>query len=149
MRLASINRIYIDAAVFNNPRYRVFRYRNCFFTIPKTCSTFALTDDFSFSRRFCCPCFHPGPLAIVERRLLILYHIFFPLVLVVIASSRFSAQIYPLVSTDFFFLARHQLVGLDNITDVPCCRLYYLHSPYPLTEKLLCGKTERSKIDDR
>ena len=52
IRFASANNIFNFAVCFRRPRYRVFRYRNRPFTTPKTCSTFARTDDFSCSLRF-------------------------------------------------------------------------------------------------
>ena len=52
IRFASANNILNFAICFRRPRYRVFRYRNRPFTTPKTCSTFARTDDFSCSLRF-------------------------------------------------------------------------------------------------
>ena len=51
MRFASANSIFSFAVCFRSPRYRVFLYLNCPFTTPNTCSTFALTEDFSCSRR--------------------------------------------------------------------------------------------------
>ena len=46
--------IFTLAVCFCRPRYHIFRYRNLPFTIAKTCSTFALTEDFSRLRHFTC-----------------------------------------------------------------------------------------------
>ena len=53
-RFAKANSIFSFAVCFRRHRYRVFRYLNRPFTTAKICSTFALTDDFSCSRRLIC-----------------------------------------------------------------------------------------------
>ena len=96
IRFARANSIFIFAVCFGRPRYRVFRKPNCPFTTPNTCSTFALTDDFSCSRRLIWAWERTDSFLICDGRRLVLYLIFFPLVFLVMASSRFSAPRYPL-----------------------------------------------------
>ena len=72
IRFASANRIFSLAICFRRPRYLVFRYRSWPFTTPKTCSTLARTEDFSFSRRLICPRERLSACLLCEGRLLIL-----------------------------------------------------------------------------
>ena len=84
------------AVCFCKPRFRVFRYRNCPFTTPKTCSALARIEDFSCSLRLSCPCDLADCFFICEGRRLSLYRIRLPDLFFVTASSRLSAPRYPL-----------------------------------------------------
>ena len=84
MRLARVNRIYSDAAVFTNPRYRVFRYRNCYPTAPtgsyapETLFCLFSLRPIHLERRTCstvCSCFYCTRIPVVR---LLLFCAIFP-----------------------------------------------------------------------
>lgn len=91
IRFARANSIFSFAICFRRPRYRVFRYRSCPLTTANTCSTFALTDDFSCSLRLICDFEHLELFLYWDGLRLILYLIFLPCLFFVTASFRFSA----------------------------------------------------------
>ena len=91
IKFARANSLFRFAVCFRRPRYRVFRYRSCPLTTANLCSTFALTDDFSFSLRLICTCERPEFFLYWDSRRLTLYLIFLPYLFLVTASSRFSA----------------------------------------------------------
>ena len=95
IRFASANSIFSLAVCFRRPRYRVFRYPNCPFMTANTCSTLALTDDFSCSLLLICPLERLDLFLYCDGLRLIWYLIFLPCLFLTIASSRFSASIYP------------------------------------------------------
>lgn len=78
IRFASANSIFSLAVCFRRPRYRVFRYPNCPFMTANTCSTLALTDDFSCSLLLICPLERLDLFLYCDGLRLIWYLIFFP-----------------------------------------------------------------------
>lgn len=92
IRFARANSIFSFAVCFRRPRYRVFRYLSCPLTISNTCSTFALTDDFSCSLRLTCACEHLEVFLCWDGLRLTLYLFFLPCLFFTTASSRFHHQ---------------------------------------------------------
>ena len=99
-RFASANIIFSLAVCFRRPRYRVFLYPNSRFTTAKTCSTFALTDDFLCSAFFAAYC----PLLESFSLMMFFYPVFdfLTVLFFTTAFSRFSAPIYPLSTYNSF-----------------------------------------------
>ena len=78
IRFASANSISSLAVCIRRPRYRVFRYPNCPFMTANTCSTLALTDDFSCSLLLICPLERLDLFLYCDGLRLIWYLIFLP-----------------------------------------------------------------------